>query len=181
MKRIYAFTLEGEDCLSSKFRNNLRLIASLLYEYIYNYDGDGFTPLIINESIKFNPIYSANGRNEYYLKYDKYSEKYINYEPFLIGECSFALTIDDEVISEDIMHELMNQALFEVSLLEKINYAYTVRTVSYFSKDKEDEKNRRKAVHELCDGINGVKERNNGFTRKKVMNSFPFKSRVGLF
>jgi len=46
MKTIYAFTLESDDYHSDRFRYDLRLIAFLLYDKIYNYDGEGYTALI---------------------------------------------------------------------------------------------------------------------------------------
>lgn len=177
MKRIYAFTLDSEDYPSSKFRSNLSLIAYLLYDIIYNYDGEYSTPLVINNTIKYNRIHESYRSNEYYLEYDKYDEKYINYEPFLIGNRSFALTIYDDLMSEEIICELMEQ----VMLLAKVDYLYTIKTMDYISKNKEDESNRRKAVRQLRDTLEGFAAKKGNFARKMVRTQPWFKRRVGLF
>lgn len=180
MKRIYAFTLDGEDYPSSKFRSNLRLIAYLMYDYIYNYD-EGVNALIINKKISYNSVDYRVNLNDFHFEYDTSDEKYCNKEPFFVGNRSFALTIDDEVMSEDIIHQLMNQVLVEVSLLTRVNYDYTIRTIGYLSKNMEDERNRKKAVCQLYDELAENVEKRSGFSRKKVMTSKNILRRVGLF
>ena len=44
-----------------------------------------------------------------YLDSDIYDDGYINYEPFLIGNYSFGLTVVDETINEEILYYLINQ------------------------------------------------------------------------
>lgn len=181
MKRIYAFTLDGEDYPSSRFRYDLRLIAFLMYDKIYNYDGEGATALIINNKIRNNDIYEGYRNYEYYLMYDEYNEKYINYEPVLLNENSFALTIDDEIMSEEIIKDLMNEVLLQVFFLSKIRYNYTIKTISYLSRNIDDEKNRKKAFLQLRDILNGKIENKTGLVKKKMMTSSLFGRKVGLF
>ena len=138
MKRIYAFTLDSEDYPSDRFRSNLRLIAFLMYDLIYNYDGENCTPLIINKNIKNNEICPGRSDSEYCLRYNEDNDKYINYEPFLVGNRSFALTIDDEVMNETTIRDLMEQVL----RLTMLDYRYTIKSIGYFSKDRDDERNR---------------------------------------
>ena len=177
MKRIYAFTLDSDDYPSDRFRHNLRLIAFLLHDLIYNYDGEGFTPLIINKSIGFNEIHPGNSLNEYSLEYNEYNLKYVNYEPFLLGNKSFALTVNDEYIDEDTICNLMNEAL----LLVKVNYNYSIKTISYGSKDLEDESNRKKAISQLFKIIEKVKEETNKLVKKKEFNFSTLRRRIDLF
>ena len=177
MKRIYAFTLDSDDYPSDKFRYNLRLIAYLLYDTIYNYDGEYSIALVINKNIKYNGIREGKYIDEYYLEYDEYNEKYINYEPFLIGKRSFALTIDDDVMSEDTICELMEQ----VMLLARVDYKYTIRTISYVSKNMEDESQRKKAVHQLRDTLEDSIGQKKALVKKRLMVNSLFKRRVGLF
>ena len=181
MKRIYAFTLDGEDYPSSKFRSNLRLIAYLMYDYIYKYDGEGFTALVINKKIRNNILYEGKSLNDYYFEYDEANEKYCNIEPFLVGKRSFALTIDDEIMNEDVIRQLMEQVLFEVSLLTRLDYTYTIRTIGYFSKNIEDERNRKKAVYQLYDELTEGLEKRSSLSRKRMITSKNILRRVGLF
>lgn len=148
MKKIYAFTFEGEDYLSDKFRNNLRLIAFLLYDYIYNYIGDDVIPLNINKNIVFNRIHESKN-NTFYLDSDYYDDGFINYEPFIINRRCFALTVLDELISEKEIKSLLD------SVLHMVNVHCNVKIFSecYFSKNKSDEKNRNKAINVLCERI----------------------------
>ena len=176
MKKIYAFTLDSDDYPSDRFRYNLRLIAFLLHDLIYNYDGEGFTPLIINKSIGFNNIYPGNGRNEYSLEYDNSDLKYTNYEPFLIGDKSFGLTLNDKYINNETICNLMN----EVLLLVKTNYSYNIKTICYDSKDFEDESNRKKAMHQLFNTVEKVKDEKNKLVRKKEFNFVSLKRKIGL-
>ena len=177
MKKIYAFTLDSEDYPSSKFRHNLRLIAFLLHDLIYNYDGEGFTPLIINKSIGFNNIYPSNRSNEYRLEYNEHNIKHVNYEPFLIGDKSFALTVNDDYIDEFTVCNLMK----EVLLLVKSNYSFNIQTISYVSKNLEDESNRKKAINQLFNIIEKVKEDKNKLVRKREFNLNSLRKKISLF
>ena len=183
MKRIYAFTLDGDDYPSSKFRCNLRLIAYLLYDRIYNYDGEGVTALIINNKIKCNNIYEGARNNEYYFEYNDYNQKYINYEPVILNDNSFALTIDDQIMSEDILRDLMNEILFEVLLLSKINYSYSIKSIGYLSRSFEDERNRKKTLIQLRDSLieDKISSKDHGLVKKKVIDVSLFGRKVGLF
>jgi len=168
MKKIYTFTLDGEDSPSEKFRYNLRLFAYLLYDYLYNYDGDGVTPLNINEKIVCNKIYDGKCSNEYYLDSDLYDDGYINYEPFLIGNYSFGLTVVDETINEEILYDLINQVLFMI----KLNCKIRINSVSYEAKDINDESQRRKALFMAYSNLGcqlPSKKITPGFSRKKIL------------
>ena len=181
MKTIYAFTLESDDYHSSKFRYDLRLIAFLLYDKVAKYYDDTYTALIMNSKIKYNKIHIGRSNSEYYLEYDEYNEKYFNYEPFLIGNRSFALTIDDQIMDETIMCKLMDEVMYIICLISKINYSYSFKKNGYLSKDKEDERNRKKAILELKDMIDGKNLKKNELVRKKTMNISMFGRKISLF
>jgi len=179
MKRIYAFTLDGEDCVSSKFRSNLRLIAYLMYDSIYNYDGsDDYKALIINKNIIYNEIIEGTGgcrfanygesaddytKYEYYLSSDVYDDGYINYEPFLIGDRTFAITVDDRYISEDALRELLEDNLN----ITKLEYSYKITSIGYLSSDINDEKNRKKAIRLLFSNLGCQPVKKKLFAKKK--------------
>lgn len=142
MKKIYTFTLESEDYPSERFRYKLRLFAYLMYGELYNYDGDGFTPLNINDKIVCNRIYDGKYDGQYYLDSDVYDDGYINYEPFLIGNRSFGLTVVDDTIDENVLYELIRQVLF----IMKFDCKVKINSVSYEATDINDETHRRKAL-----------------------------------
>ena len=182
MKTIYAFTLESDDYHSSRFRYNLRLIAYLLYDKIYKYYDDSYTALVMNSKIKYNNIHIGYKGNEYYFDYDECNEKYFNYEPFLIGNRSFALTIDDQIMTEEAICKLMDETLNVIYLISKINYSYSFNKNGYLSVDKEDERNRKRAIFELIDIMNGnVQAKKNRLVRKKTMNISMFGRKISLF
>lgn len=142
MKKICTFTLEGEDYPSKDYGDNLRLFAYMLYDLVYNYYGDGIIPLNINKNIVYNKLHVGVMSSGYLFDSDVFDNGSINYEPFLIGTRSFGLTILDDLISEENLMDLVNQ----VSYMLKIKDRVTIRTVEYYSKDMDDEKNRRKAM-----------------------------------
>ena len=176
MKRIYAFTLDNDDYPSKKFECDIRLIAYLMYDFIYNYDCEDNTALIINDKIKRNNIYEGPTSSEYYLEYNKYDDKFINFEPFIIDDKSFALTIDDECMSENILYELMEQAL----VLVNRKYRYRINSVEYLSKNINDETNRKKAVHHLRMILDGSLVEKKVNVKKKVLVSPLFKKSIEL-
>ena len=180
MKTIYAFTLEGEDYHSNRFRYNLRLIAFLLYDKIYKYYDDRVA-LIMNNNIKCNNIHMGYGNSQYYLDYNECNEKFFNYEPFLIGDRSFALTIDDQIMNEKIICSLMDETIYQILLISKVSYSYSFKKNGYLSKDKNDESNRKKAILELRNIINGNVQKKTEFVRKKTMNISMFGRNIGLF
>lgn len=192
MKKICTFTLEGDDYPSKDYSSKLRLFAFMMYDAIYNFYGDGLIPLNINKNVVYNNIHYDSLEDYYFLDSDVIDNGYINYEPFLIGKRSFGLTLCDGLISEKDLLNLVKQ----VSYMLKINNKVTIRTVEYYAKDTDDEKNRRKAIFTAYSNLNceppqrklifyvkraitGAKiefpkqypEFNPGFSRKKVLNN----------
>ena len=143
MKKICTFTLEGEIYPSKEYGDKLRLFAYMLYDLVYNYYGDGIIPLNINKNIVYNNLHIGIMNSGYFFDSDVFDNGIINYEPFLIGTHSFGLTIFDDLISEEILMDLVKQ----VSYMLKIKGRVTFKTVEYCSKNTEDEKNRRKAMN----------------------------------
>lgn len=153
MKKIYSFTIDSDDYASKYFKSNLRLLAYLLYESIYNYDGEFATALNINKNIVYNNI-NEDG-NYYYLDSDIYDNGYINYEPFILGDKTFCLTIDDELMNENTIKELLELEQY----MAKLNYKVSICSEEYYSKNKDDERFRFRAINTLCSklGCNQVK------------------------
>lgn len=177
MKRIYAFTIYGDDFPSDSFTYNIRLMAFLLYDFIYNYYDVSCIPLIINDKIKNNRIHREFLTERYYFDYNEYNDKYINFEPFFIGKRSFALTINDELLSEDALYKLMEEVLF---LIRK-DYVYKINSIGYESKNLNDERNRKKAVYQLRDDLIGIKNKSSINIRKKMLINPLLKNKIGIF
>ena len=177
MKRIYAFTLDNDDYPSKKFGFDLRLLAYLLYDTVYNYDGDNYTALVINKNIMPNRIHDGFYPNEYYFDYDEYDDRNFNYEPFLLGNSSFALTIDDAIMSEETLRKLFDYVL----RLTGLNYKYKVDSKNYFSNNKDDERNRKKTINSLIDTIGCGYPKRGIFTRKRVINNIWSCNRISCF
>ena len=179
MKKIYAFTLEGDDYPSSKFDSNLRLFAHMLYEAVYNYDDVDNNPLNINCNIIYNNIHYMYGGSNYCFDSDinKTANKFVNYEPFIIGNKSFGFTVNDEYIDLNTICDLMK----EVLLLINVDYKYKVDTINYDSKNLEDESNRKRAINQLYNIIEKVNNRGNNLVKKREFNLGSFRRKIGLF
>lgn len=152
MKKIYTFTLESDDYPSGRIRDDIRIIAAMVYEEIYNYIGDGVIPLNINKYIVYNQIgYSyrmscgIDSGNRYVLKSDIYDDGYINYEPFIVGNKTFGMTIVDDSFDIIIVKQIVNYVL---NLL-KLNYRVLIEEFSYQSKNIDDESCRDFAINKI--------------------------------
>lgn len=146
MKKIYTFTLEGDDYPSSKYIENLRLVAHFLYHEILNY-GNYISPLNLNKNIRYNEL--NEGINhlgiKYYFDSDECQDNFINYEPFIVGENSFGFTVNDDMINEDTISVLLQYVLSILGL----NYEVRINSLCYDSRDNDDERYRSKAVKEI--------------------------------
>ena len=174
MKKIYTFTIDSDDCLSGRFKDDIRIIASLVYEEIYNYIGDDINPLDVNKNIVYNDICYRCGRvfdsyngSYYMLISDKYDDGYINYEPFLVGKKTFGITVVDDSFDITIMNSIVQYVL---SLL-KLNYKIIIEEFSYEAKDINDERFRDDAMNKIYDKFTcGFGKRNK--VRRILKNTF---------
>ena len=143
MKKIYTFTLMGDNYPSSKYDSDLRLFAYLLYDSIYNYDDDGRIPLDINDGIKYNQInYTAGDGHGYTLSSDLYDDGYTEYEPFIIGDKIVGLTIWDDNFDMDVISKIAQETINLLNLKAHV----IIRCFPYYAKDKNDESNRENAL-----------------------------------
>jgi len=135
----------------------------------------------MNDKIKCNRIHNGYTNGVYYLDYNECNEKYFNYEPFLIGNRTFALTIDDQIMGEKTICDLMDETIYEILLMSRVNYKYSFRKNGYLSKNIDDEKNRKKAILELKNMMSGKIQKKNELVRKKTINVSMFGRKIGLF
>ena len=75
----------------------------------------------------------------------------------------------------------MDEVIYVIFLISKVNYSYSLKKYGYLSKDKEDESNRKKAIVELKDMIDGKNLKKNELVRKKSMNISMFGRKISLF
>ena len=175
MKKIYTFTIDAEEYPSGNLNGPLRIFADLVYSILYNYYGEGITPLNISKNIVRNNInYSYEDKN-YYLDSDKFDNGYIDYEPFIIGTKSFGLTIKDDMLSEKEILIIISQAfeMMKLNHMLKITSTVTIKSVPYSSIDEDDEKNRRKAISTAYNNLGyelPPRKIIHYFSRKKALN-----------
>lgn len=162
MKLVYTFTMK-DNKTDDKYDDKLRLLACMLYESIYNYYGDGKFPLDINDSIIYNQINDIKGR-EYRFDSELSDDiENVYYEPFLIGNNSFGITIYDESFNIEIIKQLLNENL----LLLNIEMPVQIRVFSYLACDIYDESNREDAIETLMQKF-GVKQRKVNWFEKLI-------------
>lgn len=145
MKKIYTFSVEGDDPYSGLFRSNLRLLAYMLYESIYLFNDEYTNPLNISKNIVYNHIHEDDRDMGYYFDSDIHNMKMIDYEPFIIGNNVFGFTVNDELISEEEIKELVNYVL----RLTKLSYIIDIHSFGYISSNSEDESHRERAFKEI--------------------------------
>ena len=158
MKTIYTFTFDCDSELIDRFNSNLRLIAYMLYEYIYNYYGDDRNPLVIHDGIERNNLISGEYFKEYRLDSDKNGDDGVDYEPFIIDNNTFGLTIRDDSFDINIIVKLLE----EILRLLGVDYKYTINSSVYYARDIFDESNRDGALKFLYNKL-GFKYRKNKF------------------
>lgn len=170
MKRIYAFTLDGEDYPSSRFNSNLRLFAYMLYDYVYNYGDVDSNPLNVNRNIIYNNIHDLDGGSRYYFDSDinNTTDKFIDYEPFIVGGNTFCFTVQEDLISKEGIIESVNY----VNRLLKLNYIVTVNEFDYVAKDKDDERYRYKAIKTLFRHFGSQISYRNNFVKRLICPRF---------
>lgn len=166
MKKIYAFTLEGDDYPSSKFDSNLRLFAHMLYEAVYNYDDVDNNPLNINCNIIYNNIHYMYGGSNYCFDSDinKTANKFVNYEPFIVGDKTFCFTIKEDLLSKEVIIELVDY----INRLLKFNYVVTINEFDYIAKNKEDERYRHKAIKNIFQQLDSQINNKCNFVRRLI-------------
>lgn len=130
MKKIYTFTLEDEEGLSQHDRNNLKLVAYLMYDQLINYEyRENKSILVRNKYIKQNELYERLVNGIYYYRFDSdlASDNEYLFEPFMIGEDSFGITVYDGIISgveiENILDTVKKMIHFDKNIfIDSLNY-----------------------------------------------------------
>lgn len=144
MKKIYTIKIDDELPLTYEIKNNIKVICYLLYDSIKDieeelnqkilYDGvcidkKGKTTKVIPNELLDN----YNGK-EYNYKFISEVDKldYRLYEPFIISDKSFGITVYDNMINDASIALLIDGA----QKLAKTNYKYEIN-VYYYEEDEE--------------------------------------------
>ncbi len=146
MKKIYTFTLDSDDYPSRGLYDDVRVIAALVYDCIYNYYGEDNVPVSTSKNIVYNELrdaYHADGK--YIMDSDKNDDGYINYEPFISGSRTFGFTVVDDSISYSELMKMVNYVLG----LARVNYRVSIECFPYPSKDMDDESNRDEVINAI--------------------------------
>lgn len=146
MKKIYTFTLDSDDYPSRGLHDDVRVIAALVYDCIYNYYGEDNVPVSTSKNIVYNELrdaYHVDGK--YIMDSDKNDDGYINYEPFISGRRTFGFTVVDDSIGHSELREKVNYILS----LVRVNYRVSIECFPYPSKDMDDESNRDAVINAI--------------------------------
>ena len=148
MKKIYSFTLDDEVPLSSNTPSDIREIAFWLYEELCKYS----FPIVCVDEDKTVDEYGLIKNDLYDIKIgDRYVYKFTSdeskidsrmFEPFILHDRGFALTVNEGVITDDDIVKSLNYVLN----LSRLNYKFNINSVTY---DESNIKNRFAAIREL--------------------------------
>lgn len=160
-KKICVFELDDEYS-SNDVRNDIRLIADVMYEWIVDLDCRSSKQIVIHSNgIYDNVLHKMTQRNEYRYVFE--SERVMNdyelYEPLFINDRMFGITVYDESIEISEMMKLLNRVVMSLGM----NYRFSSREVVYDSRNDNDESNRKNALK----GID-KKKRTYGLVKKLI-------------
>ena len=160
MKEIYAITLDDDVPLSSEVNNDIREIASLLYDELDRYD---YHILLLRDDNKLlrNDLlesYSyADNTYHYSFVSDKSSVDYRLYEPFMLNSRTFAFTAYEDTVKED---DILT-ALYKAMRFLGKEYKFKIASIKY-----EANKDRNNAISKLSTNIKQNKEKK--LVRKRI-------------
>ena len=129
MKEIYAFALDDEIPLSEDTNSNIREIAFLLYDELNRYDRNILCTE--DDNLVYNCLFEtySNTKNKYIYRFmsDKSKTDYRLYEPFIINDRTFAITVYKYSINEDEMTVLIRRIISSLNL----KYKFNIKTEEY--------------------------------------------------
>lgn len=170
-KKIYTFTLEDDEYPSDIVVNNIRIIARLLYEEIKVQDYESDNPILIQSNM-IQENYLSLISKDVYCQYKFESEgsrlEYYMFEPFMISERTFGITVNDGTIDEEQLLGLLDK----VKKLIKCDYNFKINSFIYTGKNRIDESKRKKAMDEALEVLNNNKNNNGSLVKKLIPTMF---------
>lgn len=176
-KNIYTFTLDDDEYPSMAVVNNIKFIARYVYEEIFNscdYEE------ILEESrqsnkLHVNELYDIKVRDGYIYLFDSEKKKddYRFYNPVMLSNRTFCITLTGEDIGIDNVYKILNDSL----RLMGFSYKFKINKYSYYTKDLNDETGRCELLDEITSKKNNNKKK--AVKVKKLMPSFTLSKVLG--
>lgn len=165
MKKVYTFTLNDEDIPSIEVKSDIKLIAYWLADTIENISEENQEILVLNENLRDNSIYDTVENNHlgYSLESDNDLQHYYKYNPTIINDVTFAITVYENRIKDSELLDLLNQTLKEiqeVSHIKLTSSCFKITTSLY-----EEDSKRHKTFEDFKKRINANRKKRTLFTK----------------
>ena len=145
MKKIYTISLDDEVPLSDKVIDDIKVICYLVYDDIKIFDDKYGKPVTLVSGVSYNELYEKKTLDGTYAHRFKYNDPVLgNYEPFMIGNNSFAFTVEDGCLDDSDVMAVVEEA----KRMLGVDYHFKLDTVTYV--DDKKNKNRLLAIKQLC-------------------------------
>ena len=152
MKEIYAFTLDDDIPLSNEVSSYLREIAVLLYDELNIFDKNILCTE--DDNLIYNYLLEtySNETHSYVYKLlsDRANSDFRLYEPFVLNDRTFAITIYKDSVSMEEMQYYLNRIMNSL----RLNYKFNIITEEYNGRSI---KNRYDAIELLISKIDSKK------------------------
>lgn len=170
MKKVYTFTLNDEDIPSVEVKSDIKLIAYWLADAIVNMSEEDQEILVLNENLHDNFIYDTIENNHlgYSLESDSDLQHYYKYNPTILDDVTFAITVYENRIKDNEVLDLFNQTLKEIQEVShiKLTSSNFLITTSFYEKDTK----RHKTLEEFKKRINAKRKKRIRFTKTLASN-----------
>lgn len=157
MKEIYAFTLDDDTPLSTDVCSHIREIAVLLYDELNIFDRNILCTE--DDNLIYNYLLEKYSYETHSYIYKLFSDRancdFRLYEPFVLNDRTFAITVYKDSISMEEMQYYLNRIMNSLQL----DYKFNITTEEYISKSIKDRYN---AIELLISKLDHKK------TKKKV-------------
>lgn len=157
-KNIYTFTLDDDEYPSMSVVNDIKFIARYVYEEIFNscdYE-DVVSESRQSNKLHVNELYDIKVRNGYVYLFEseKRMDDYRFYNPVMLSNRSFGITLTEADIGIDKIYKILNDSL----KLMGFNYKFKIERYSYHTKDLNDETGRCELLDEITNKKNTNKK-----------------------
>ncbi len=142
MKKIYVVSLDDEVPLSDKMKDEIKVLAYLVYDEIQGYEYADNCQILCHDDIIYNELLEkeVNGEYVHRFKYDNVESGM--YEPFMIGDRSFAFTVNDGTLDGNEIISI----IYKVRMFSKITSNIEINSVIY---EDDKKKNRLMAIKKI--------------------------------
>ena len=170
MKKIYIVSLDDEVPLSDKIKDEVKVLAYLVYEEIQGYECEDGRQILCQDGIIYNELLEKNVNGDYVHRFMHDDIESGMYEPFMIGDRSFAFTINDGTFNDAEIRDI----IYKVRIFSKINSKFVIDSVTY---EEDKKKNRLLAIKKILQESQKEKNIKEDKTKTKVRSILPI---IGL-